>query len=631
MLDIQPNMQMTPTVAILTTGPRYSANDLISAFPKGRSTTSSGGAVQNAEAATSARTAEQRKLSIEDAVKHFSFYERELWLGQWLSYRDPLTNKASFPSQSEADHYLAREIARWGASKGFAAAELPVFVERVFEQSGLAKRQKWTERADYRKRTIEVACDGIVPMVLPDDETSTPAPLPEPDWAQKGDLIAVRFFRDSHHGKLVFVRSINQWLRWDAMTQQWRWCDLGEEIELAKQSLFDLYRLACIKAAEKPDGGPKLVAEIAALQREPRIRAVLSLSKSEPGMGLLREDLDKHPTMLGVKNGLVDLKTGALKPNDPTLFITKHVDIDYDPDAQCPAFHAFLHEVLEGDTATIASLQRLVGLTLTGIPDQEVIIFCVGTGANGKSIFGNVISGIFGSYAITAPSSLLSARRTDDHGPRSDLAMLAGTRLVSINELPGGMTLDETVTKQLAGREPISARFLHQEFFTFLPCWTPWVRTNYKPIVKGTDNAIWRRLVIIPFRRTFTPEEQDPKLEEKLLRERAGVLTWMAQGAVAYLRDGLVKSPAMKSEMAQYRTSSDLMGEFLDEKTKADATAEVKQSALYFDYRHWCDGNGLQPASKRAFSEQLSDRGYGQRKSGKDRYYTGLRGDPVFT
>ncbi len=630
MPDTPHDMQTLPTVAILTTGPRYSVNELIGALPTGKPTTSSSGAVQNAEAATSARTAEQSNLGVQEAVKHFSFYEQELWLGEWRGYREPLTNEAPYPSQSEADYGLARKIAHWGAGEGIAAAELRVFVARVFEQSGLAQRPKWTDRASYRELTIEAACDGIVPMVVPNDENGAPAPLPEPDWALKGDLIAVRFFRDTHQGKLVFVRSINQWLRWDITTAQWLWCYLGEETELAKKSLQDLYRLACVKAADKPDGGPKLVAEIAALQREPRIRAVLSLSKSEPGMSLLHEDLDKHPTMLGVKNGVVDLKTGALKPNDPTLFITKYVDIDYDPDAQCPAYHAFLHDVLEADTATIAAVQRLVGLTLTGIPDEEIIVFCIGTGANGKSIFSNVIYGVFGPYAKTAPSTLLSARRTDDHGPRSDLAMLAGSRLVSINELPGGMTLDETVTKQLAGREPISARFLHQEFFTFLPCWTPWVRTNHKPIVKGTDNAIWRRLVIIPFRRTFTPQEQDPNLEEKLRREGAGVLAWMVQGAQAYIRNGLLQSPAMKSELAQYRTSSDLMGEFLDEKTEADPTAEVKQSALYFDYRHWCDGNGLRPASKRAFSEQLAERGYDQRKSGKDRYYTGLRGAPVF-
>jgi putative DNA primase/helicase len=145
-----------------------------------------------------------------------------------------------------------------------------------------------------------------------------------------------------------------------------------------------------------------------------------------------------------------------------------------------------------------------------------IIIFCVGTGANGKSIFGNVVSAIMGQYSTAAPSSILAARRVDDHSARSDLAMLHGARIVSINELPGGMMLDENVAKQLAGREPISARFLYKEHFTFLPRFTPWVRTNHRPIIKGTDNGIWRRLVIVPFRRTFAPEAQDNGLETKL-------------------------------------------------------------------------------------------------------------------
>jgi len=400
---------------------------------------------------------------------------------------------------------------------------------------------------------------------------------------------------------------------------------LGEEVEATKQAVLELYRLACLRAAEKPESGQRLVAEIAALQREPRIRAVLTLAKSEAGMSIRPEALDGHPTMLGVNNGLVDLRTGSLKPNDPSLYITKYVNIDFVPDAVCPAFVAFLFEVMNEDVQTIAAVQRLAGLTLTGIPDEEIIVFCVGTGANGKSIFSNILYGIFGPYAKTAPSTLLSARRADDHGARSDLAMLAGTRLVSINELPGGMILDETVAKQLAGREPIAARFLHKEFFTFQPCFTPWVRTNHRPIIKGTDNGIWRRLVIIPFRRTFSPEEQDLKLEAKLRRESQGILAWMVAGAVSYLGNGIQLSPAMKAELSQYRTDSDLLGEFLSEKTDADPAEEEKQAVLYFEYQRWCETDGLRATSKRVFSEQLSERGYGQRKSGPDRYYTGLK------
>jgi putative DNA primase/helicase len=203
--------------------------------------------------------------------------------------------------------------------------------------------------------------------------------------------------------------------------------------------------------------------------------------------------------------------------------------------------------------------------------------------------------------------------------------MLHGARIVSINELPGGMMLDENVTKQLAGREPISARFLYKEHFTFLPRFTPWVRTNHRPIIKGTDNGIWRRMRIVPFRRTFTELEQDNGLEAKIMHEAEGVLAWMIEGARLYLKAGLTCSGAMKAELAQYRSDSDLLGEFLTDETMADPKAEEKQSILFTRYGIWCENNGLKPVSKRALTEQLAERGVRQRKSGSDRYYTGLK------
>ena len=203
--------------------------------------------------------------------------------------------------------------------------------------------------------------------------------------------------------------------------------------------------------------------------------------------------------------------------------------------------------------------------------------------------------------------------------------MLHGARIVSINELPGGMMLDENVTKQLAGREPISARFLYKEHFSFLPRFTPWVRTNHRPIIKGTDNGIWRRMVIVPFRRTFAEHEQDNNLEAKVMREADGVLAWMVEGAKLYLQSGLKYSSAMHAEVAQYRSDSDLLGEFLIDETVADSKAEVKQSVLFDNYVQWCEKNGLKSVSKRALTEQLTERNIGQRKSGAVRFYTGLK------
>ena len=614
-----------PVVKVLSTGAKYSAKTLLSSLSqqKQNNVDQSDGSSKDAPS----NLIDLQPL-IDEATKHFHNNETVLWQGDWESCFEPFTGELTFPSQSEADYHLARQIARWGVKNNLSKPDLHSLVEQVFARSALAHRDKWRQRFDYRERTISSACDGLNFNSVKSATFGDPNADVEADWTLKGDLIAARFFRDRYLDKLIFVRGRDKWLYWNDQTAQWVWCDLGEHIQAAKQVALELYNQSCLRAAQNPDKGPKLIGEIASLQRKPRIDAMLELAKSEAGMSRTYATLDGHPELLGVRNGVVDLRTGCLQPNTPSLCITKHIDINYLEDAKCPMFQSFLLDVFKGDTATIDAVHRLIGLTLTGRTDEELIVFCVGTGANGKSIFGNVMSSVFGSYAVTAPSSLLAARRSDDHGARSDLAMLNGARIVSINELPGGMMLDETVTKQLAGREPISARFLHKEFFTFLPSFTPWVRTNHRPIVKGTDNGIWRRLVIVPFRRTFTPEEQDTALTTKLQSEVEGILAWLVQGAGIYLKTGLRNSPEMCRELAQYRNDSDLLGDFLSEKTLSEPIAEIKRTDLYLAYQIWCQQSGLKSVSKRTFSEQLGERGFGQRKSGCDRFYTGLKSVP---
>jgi putative DNA primase/helicase len=204
------------------------------------------------------------------------------------------------------------------------------------------------------------------------------------------------------------------------------------------------------------------------------------------------------------------------------------------------------------------------------------------------------------------------------------LAALAGARYVSINEMQAGDRLDEQVVKMLAGREPISARFLHQEFFEFTPSFTPWLRTNHKPIITGLDDGIWRRLVLLPFNRKFTDDEKDPALEQKLLIEQDAILMWMVEGAKEYLQDGIKLSPRMRSELGIYRSESDLLGEFLTDQTRPEPTGKANQGTLYKSYRDWCEECGVRPLSKKTFTQRLAERGYPEGKSGKNRFYCGL-------
>jgi putative DNA primase/helicase len=603
---------LCPVATVTMTGPRYTAAEIEVALPKGKPKLH-----EPVVPLALAPLGPANLPFVDDVAEHLGQARPQLWEGQWEEIHRIGTDEPIYPSQSEADMALANHIARELVARSAPLEHLHQLTESVFDRSALAQREKWCCRSDYRAATIGKACASAIRWSL----TRVGALV---DWTLHGDVRNAAFFADMWHGRLVYVPERKQWMQWDK--DRWHWCEQGEEIERAKETCVALLAAAGAELVKDPDRGKRFVREAAQAHAAPRIKAMLELAQSDPKLVVSFSHLDANPHLLGVGNGVVNLQTGFISPNAPGLYITRHCAADYDPNAACPRWMKFLGEVFKRDKATIEAVQRLLGYTLIGMTSEEIIIFCVGFGANGKSIFGNVVATIMGAYAKTAPSTLLAARRTDDHSARNDIAMLDGARLVSINELPGGMQLDEQVVKQLAGREPISARYLYGEFFTFRPRFTPWVRTNHKPIIKGDDHAIWRRIVILPFRRTFSPSEQDPHLEPKLLAERDGILSWMVEGARMYLQDGLKPSRAMTRELNQYRKESDLLGEFLDECTTAKTGTKVLQSALYDSWKSWCEASGAQPGSKKTFTQRLAERGFSAAKSNGNRFYSGLSG-----
>lgn len=447
------------------------------------------------------------------------------------------------------------------------------------------------------------------------------------DWAVHGDIRNARHFAAMFGGRMLYVHGLNSWLRWSG--DCWVLCDQGQEIEAVKEAAQAMMADATACLAVDQDRGRGHVREAVAAHRISRMKAALELAQSEPGMSTGPAELDANPMLLGVGNGVVDLKTGALIANRPEMLITRHCEADYDIAATCPRWLQFMSEVFGGDLATIDTVQRLLGYTLTGLNIEEIIVFCTGFGANGKSIFGNIVNRIIGGYSKVAPHTLLAARRRDDHGPRGDIAMLEGARLVSVNELPGGMQLDEQAVKALAGREPISARELYEAFRTFDPQFTVWVRTNHRPIIKGDDDGIWRRIVVLPFRQKFEGTNCDKNLEAKLWAERDGILRWMVEGTVKYLASGILTlSPMILAEQGQYRRDSDLLGEFLADCTVTDLARRVPDQELFARWRHWCDINGHKAGTKKTFTQRLAERGFPISRSNGDRFYSGIRWVP---
>lgn len=483
----------------------------------------------------------------------------------------------------------------------------------------IAQRAGW-DAAPWKQRA---ALPSSIPSApLSPSQVSAYHPV---DWSVHGDVRNARYFAGMFANSLLYIHGHSSWLRW--LDDRWVLCDQGQEIEAAKQAAQAMMADASASLRVDQDKGKWRVKEAVAAHHISRLKATLELARSEPGMSTAASTLDADSMLLGVGNGVVDLRSGALMRNRPSMLITRHCAADYDKAATCPRWLQFMSEVFGGDSATIETVQRLLGYTLTGLNTEEVIVFCSGFGANGKSIFGNIVNRIIANYSKVAPHSLLAARRRDDHGPRGDIAMLEGARLVSVNELPRGMQLDEQAVKALAGREPISARELYEEFRTFEPRFTVWVRTNHRPIIRGDDDGIWRRIVVLPFRQKFEGSRCDKNLEGKLWAERDGILSWMIDGAGKYLESSsLTLSPAILTEQRQYRRESDLLGEFLTDCTVADASGRILDKELFGRWRNWCDVNGHKAGTKTTFTQRLAERGFPMSRSNGQRYYSGVRG-----
>ena len=603
----------TPTVVATYYGHTYTADQIRQAFPAASGNRSSGEATNTPLEARSALPEITGKLAAVASTVAAKY--PKLWAGDWEN-TVRASGEVGYPSQSEADLALAGHIARACKSAGIKVDSLGGAVEAVFSSSPMGQSIKWLGRGYYRDRTISMALSNSYSL-------SASAAHGDLVLDSHGDVRNARAFAQCSGRQFLYVATRDRWLKW--INEKWILCEKDEHVAMAKDVCGQILTAAGNVFGKDQERGKRLLQEAMAAHNLTRITAMLKLAVSEPQMATTDRELDSDPYLLGVRNGVVDLRTGLRYFNQPEMQITRYCNAGFAEGATCPQWLRFLDEVFMHDAETIVCVQRLLGCTLLGLATEEKLIICYGHGSNGKSVFSNVVHKIMGGYAITAPPCLLTARRQDDTGPRNDLAALAGARYVSINEMQAGDRLDEQVVKMLAGREPISARFLHQEFFEFTPSFTPWLRTNHKPIVTGLDDGIWRRLVLLPFSRKFTDDEKDPELEQKLLVEKDAILMWMVEGAKLYLQEGLIKlSPRMRSELSTYRSESDLLGEFLSDQCTPDQTGKAFQSSVYNSYRNWCEGNGVRPLSKKTFTQRLAERGHPEGKSGKNRFYMGL-------
>lgn len=417
---------------------------------------------------------------------------------------------------------------------------------------------------------------------------------------------------DTFHDRVRYVADWETWLVWD--DRRWQRDTKGMVVELAKQLVADMLRTAA-----ELTGDDRAAMIKWALQSEaaPRIDAMVRLARSDPRVAVGVDDLDADPWLLNVGNGTVDLRTGRLHDHDRANLITKLAPVDYQPEADAPIWAEFLERVLP-DEEVRRFVQQVAGYALTGVTTEQILTFAYGTGANGKTTLFETLMAMLGDYAKAAEPDLLMARQ---EAHPTGVADLRGARLVVSSELDEGRRLAEATVKKLTGGDRIKARFMRQDFFEFDPTHKLVLHANHRPIIRGTDHAIWRRLRLVPFAVTIPPEERDATLGARLRDELPGVLAWAIDGCADWQGNGLVSPQAVTAATGDYRVEMDLLGAFINDECIVTDMAYVGASQLYQSYTRWCDDNGERAVTQMKFGVTLTERGFDRKKHGPERRY----------
>lgn len=408
------------------------------------------------------------------------------------------------------------------------------------------------------------------------------------------------------------------WFTWDL--QRWRVDEKGIQVqEFGKRtaiSIFDEIRNAIDRK--------EVIKHAKNSQSKRAVEAMVSLARSERGIPARLADFDQDPWLFNVANGTIDLRSGELRDHSKIDLISSISEAHFDDNAKCPLWNEFLDTITASNIELRSYLQRLVGYLLVGDTSDQSLHFLYGSGANGKSVFCEVVQRLLGEYAITISPDVIMLRR--HAGIPNDIARLRGVRAAMMNETTQGSKFDEAKLKDLTGGDTLTARFLNHEFFDFRPTHRIIVRGNHKPSINGTDDGIWRRLRLVPFTVSIPAEQQDSGLIGKLCGELSGILNWALDGCEAWREDGALKPPAIITDaVKQYRSESDTLGIFVEENCTVRANSQVKSSIFYSRYREFTEASNERAIPQKEMRTEMEKRGYVYRRgSGGNPIYEGL-------
>ena len=552
---------------------------------------------------------DKRIVNFNDLLKVKNEKFKKLFSGQFEEY----------PSQSEADLAFCSMVAYFTDGN----AEL---MDKAVRESQLY-RDKWDKKhgADtYGNLTIKKALDGYTRRdFLPELYMDKYYPYDDTGNADR--------FTDIFKDRVLYSYTNKGWYIYDG--KRWLFDTLGRINDYFEQSIEVMKKqgmttnIPMLENKTSEDYQKRLKAIRTAYEKH------LTYSRSNRGTvaGVKQSmhknsvdisEFDGNDMLINLENSVYDMVSGINIPHDATLKFTKKANVSYDESKKCPRWEQFLREIFNDDEDLIKWIQKALGYSLTGKTSEQVMFILNGNGRNGKSVFLDVVSHIFGDYRTNIQPDSLMVKNSQ--GANSDIARLKGARFVTTVESNDGMRFNEGLVKQLTGGDTVTARFLHANEFEFTPKFKVWMATNHRPIIRGTDKGIWRRIRLIPFEREFTEEEVDLDLTSKLLAESDGILQWMLKGLEMWQKERLGMCEKILMANKEYRQEMDVVSTFIEECVNNSLGKEVKAAELYQHYKNYCSQNGFFVLTSTKFGRELDNKGYVKIRKTNGNFYQNI-------
>jgi putative DNA primase/helicase len=471
-------------------------------------------------------------------------------------------------------------------------------------------------RTRARQRQAEEAFGAVDEGEGPPEQPNEPAEPAEPPVAPQtwdnapefsDEDLALRF-ASQHASNLRYVAAMGRWFIWNGKV--WLADEKRDAFSLSRQVVRATARECRKKSLAKSLASAKTVAAVERLaQADPRLAAVVDM-------------WDADPWLLNTPDGIIDLRTGDLKPHSSGAYMTKMTAVG--PAGACPRFEKFMDEVMAGDQEMVSFIQRVLGYCLTGDTSEEVIFFFYGTGQNGKGVLMSTLEWILGEYCKAAGDEVFTETKNDRHS--TEIARLNGARVVLVTEVGQGKHWAEVRLKKMTGGDTLTARFMRQDDFEFKPQFKPLVSANHKPQLRSVDYAMRRRMNLIPFAVTIPPEKRDNELKEKLKAEGPGILQWLIIGCLEYQMFGLSPPQSVIDATDEYFQNEDGVANWIDECCETgNPNLKDFSAKLFCSWKDYAERSRLFIGDARKFKEEMGRLGYSSKHTENGTMFAGLR------